>query len=204
MDGSLRWGIAEVHHMGMAATRERWTAEMLRALPDDGKRYEIVHGELLVTPSPSFTHQRAVRELNLLLGMYLARVARAELMHAPADVELEADSIVQPDLFVFPRIPGRKVYRFADAGTLLLAIEVLSPSTARYDRIVKRGLYLEQNVAEYWIVDCDARCIERWRPADERPEILTDRIDWQAPGAPSPLVIDLAPFFAKVLDEAGE
>ena len=188
--------------MGMAATRERWTAEMLRALPDDGKRYEIVHGELLVTPSPSFTHQRAVRELNLLLGTYLSRVERAELMHAPADVELEADSIVQPDLFVFPRIPGRKVQKFADAGTLLLAIEVLSPSTARYDRIVKRGLYLEQNVGEYWIVDCDARCIERWRQGDNRPEILTDRIDWQAPGAPSPLVIDLAPFFTKVLDEA--
>jgi Uma2 family endonuclease len=187
--------------MGMAATHERWTAEMLRALPDDGKRYEIVRGELLVTPSPSFTHQRAVRELTILIGTYLSKGDGAEMVHAPADVELEADSIVQPDLFVFPRVPGRKVRRFSDAGTLLLAIEILSPSTARYDRIVKRRLYLEHQIPEYWIVDCDARCIERWRPADERPEILTERIEWQAPDASSPLEIDLAAFFTRVLEE---
>ena len=190
--------------MGMAATGDRWTAEMLRALPDDGKRYEIVRGELLVTPSPSFTHQRAARELTLLIGSYLSRVERAELMPAPADVELETDSIVQPDLSVLPRVPGRKVQRFADAGMLLLAIEILSPSTARYDRIVKRRLYLEQAIPEYWIVDCDARCVERWQPGDERPEILTEHVKWEAPGAQSPLVIDLATFFATVFDEGTE
>lgn len=187
--------------MGMVATRGKWTAEMLRALPDDGKRYEIVRGELLVTPSPSFKHQRAVRELTILVGTYLSGVTQAELMPAPADVELDADSVVQPDLFVFPRIPGRTVHDFAGAGKLLLAIEILSPSTARYDRIVKRRLYLEQAIPEYWIVDCDARCIERWRPGDERPEILTDRLEWQAPGTPSPLAIDLARFFTTVLEE---
>lgn len=190
--------------MGMVATRDRWTAEMLRALPDDGKRYEIVHGELLVTPSPSFTHQRAVRELNLLLGAYLSGVRSAELMLAPADVELRADSIVQPDLFVIPRVPGRKIRRFADIGVLLVAIEILSPATARYDRIVKRRLYLEQSIPEYWIVDCDARCIERWRPADARPEILIERIDWQAPDAESPLFINLPALFATVFEEGIE
>ena len=187
--------------MGMVATRGTWTAEMLRALPNDGQRYEIVHGELLVTPSPSYTHQRAVRELTILIGVYLSRVPQAELVPAPADVELEADSIVQPDLFVLPRAPGQKVHSFGDAGKLLLAIEILSPSTARYDRIVKRRLYLEQAIPEYWIVDCDARCVERWRPGDDRPEIVTDRLEWQAPGAPSPLAIDLGQFFAMVLEE---
>ena len=195
---------AEVHDMGMVATRGKWTAEMLRALPDDGKRYEIVHGELLVTPSPSFTHQRAVRALLGLIDAYLQTGRRAEVLSSPADIELQADSIVQPDLFVFPTV-GRKPLRdWSDIGPLLLAIEVLSPSTARYDRIVKRRLYLEQQIPEYWIVDCDARCIERWRPGDERPEILTERIEWRSPGPSSPLTIDLAVFFATVLEGEAE
>jgi Uma2 family endonuclease len=190
--------------MGMAATRERWTAEMLRALPDDGKRYEIVRGELLVTPSPSWTHQRAVRELIILIGAYLFAGSGAEVLQSPADIELEADSIVQPDVFVFPRAAGQTVSGWADARRLLLAIEILSPGTARYDRILKRQLYLQHMVPEYWIVDCDARCIERWRPSDERPEILTERIEWQAPRLASPLAIDLRVFFATVLEDRVE
>ena len=187
--------------MGMAATRERWTAEMLRALPNDGKRYEIVRGELLVTPAPSFAHQRAGRELLMLLGAYLARDRRAEVLPAPADVEIERDSIVQPDLFVFPRVPGKKVRNSAEAGPLLLAIEILSASTARYDRIVKRRLYLEHEVAQYWIVDLDARCIERWRPGDERPEIISDKLDWRVASDAPPLMIDLPAFFAEALED---
>ncbi len=204
INGSLRRALDGVHHMSMAATKERWTAEMLRALPDDGRRYEIVHGELLVPPSPSFTHQRAVRQLLILIDAYLARVGRAEVMHAPADVELNPDSIVQPDLFVFPRVPGGKVRCFADVGELLLAIEVISPSTARYDRVVKRRLYLERDVAEYWIIDCDARCVERWRPGDERPAVVADILEWTGIDGAPPLVIELAAYFAEVLEEAAE
>ena len=200
----MRCATAEVHDMGMAATSERWTAEMLRALPDDGKRYEIVHGELLVTPSPSFTHQRAVRELLRLIDAHVRRSRRAEVLSSPADIELGPDSLVQPDLFVFPTVEGRPVRPWSEIGPLLLAIEILSPTTARYDRIVKRRLYLEQAIPEYWIVDCDARCIERWRPGDERPEILTEQLAWHAPGGSSPLVIDLKSFFSIVLDEATE
>ena len=199
--GPLHETLAEVHDMGMAATRERWTAEMLRALPDDGKRYEIVRGELLVAPAPSFAHQRAGRELLMLLGAYLAPYRRAEVLHAPSDIEIESDSIVQPDLFVFPRVPGKRVRNSAEAGPLLLAIEILSASTARYDRIVKRRLYLEHDVAQYWIVDLDARCIERWRPGDERPEIISDTLDWRVASDASPLVIDLLAFFAEVLED---
>lgn len=188
--------------MGMAATSTKWTAEMLRALPDDGKRYEIVRGGLLVTPAPSFTHQRAVKRLMFALDAYLQRAARAEVLHAPADVELEADSIVQPDLFVFPREPGRKVRRSADAGRLLLAVEIISPSTARYDRLLKRRLYLEHGIAEYWIVDCDARCVERWRPGDERPAIVAETLEWRGADEASPLMIDLPAFFAEVLEDS--
>ena len=78
---------------------------------------------------------------------------------------------------------------------MLLAIEVRSPSTAAVDQGRKRLLYQRERVPEYWIVDCDARCIERWRPADERPEVLTERISWQPDGARAPLVDELPEFF---------
>jgi Uma2 family endonuclease len=89
--------------------------------------------------------------------------------------------------------------RRVESSALLLAIEVLSPSTARYDRITKRRLYQELQI-EYWIVDLDARVIERWRPGDERPEMLADRIEWVVPGHAVTWTLDLEAFFAAVLD----
>jgi Uma2 family endonuclease len=84
---------------------------------------------------------------------------------------------------------------------LLLAVEVLSPSTGRADRQAKRRLYQRQRVPEYWIVDVDARLIERWRPADERPEILTERLAWHPDAAHPPLEIDVPAYFADVCGE---
>ena len=83
---------------------------------------------------------------------------------------------------------------------LLLAIEVLSPATAARDRGVKRRLY-QRHSDEYWIVDLDARLIERWRPGDERPEILDGTLTWQPPGAGAPLTVDLPAFFREVCEE---
>jgi Uma2 family endonuclease len=80
---------------------------------------------------------------------------------------------------------------------VLLAVEVLSPTTARTDRIRKRSYYQRAGVAEYWIVDNDAQAIERWRPGEERPEILASRITWQPDGANEPLTIDLDKFFTR-------
>ena len=85
---------------------------------------------------------------------------------------------------------------------LLLAIEVLSPSSHRADRTKKRILYQRFAVPEYWIVDSVGRLIERWRPGDERPEILTGLIEWQPSQAYPPLLIDLAQFFARVHGES--
>jgi Uma2 family endonuclease len=81
-----------------------------------------------------------------------------------------------------------------------VAAEVLSPSTARADRLSKRVIYQSQQVPEYWIVDVDARVIERWRPEDNRPEILTETLTWQPRSEISPLTIELESFFAEILD----
>ena len=183
--------------MVMPATH--WTVEMVRALPDDGKRYEVIDGELFVTPAPTWSHQRAVRDLLFRIADYLRVNPGLEALFAPADITAGERTLVQPDVFVMPRGPGAMPGGWVEVGALVLAIEVLSPSTARADRHKKRRLYQRERVPEYWIVDVDARLIERWRPDDERPEILVDRIEWQPDALHPPLVIKLSEYFRDVL-----
>ena len=181
--------------MGMPAERSHWTAEMVRALPDDGKRYEVLDGELLVSPSPSPLHQRAVAQLHLLLHPYVSTHALGEVFFAPADVEFSDQRMVQPDVFVAPEF----VASWRDMKAPLLIIEVLSSSTARTDRIKKRRIYQEERIPEYWIVDIEVEIIERWRPDESRPEVLSDVISWQPRPDVPPLTIDLSSFFRAVL-----
>jgi Uma2 family endonuclease len=117
--------------MGMAATKtpDRWTVDLVRALPDDGRRYEIVDGELLVTPSPSYRHQNAVLALGGRLREYLAAHAAGHVLIAPADVVFEQRTLVQPDVVVLPLAHGRAPERRDQAGTPMLTIEILSPAS---------------------------------------------------------------------------
>jgi len=186
--------------MGMPLSRTNWTVEMLNALPDDGQRYEVIDGELYVTPAPAVVHQRAARTLFLLLAPYALSVG-LDPYFAPMAVAFSRRREVQPDLLVIPRLPnGRGVSRFEDVGILLLAVEVLSPSTERTDRREKRWMYQQEGVAEYWIVDTDARAFERWTPSATKPEVLTDSISWQPVVTHEPLTIDIARYFRDVHD----
>ena len=187
--------------MGMPETLQRWTAAQVRELPNDGPRYEVVDGELLVTPAPSFDHQQAVLELVTTLQAYLSGAGAGHAVLSPADIELDPNTLVQPDVFVVPLESGRRPKGWTDIRGLLLAIEMLSPSTARADRTVKRRRYQRAGIPEYWIVDLDARLLERWRPGDERPEVLTERITWLPPAAAQEFELNLAGFFVKVLAE---
>ena len=186
--------------MGMPHTTQRWTADMVRALPDDGNRYEVIGGELFVTPAPTFDHQAAVSRLLLHLGPFVDAQQLGYALSSPADIEFDEEDLVQPDLFVAPRIEGRRPRRWSEIKTLLLAVEVLSPSTARADRTVKRRLFQRVGVPEYWIVDVEARLVERWHPHDERPEILTDTLAWLPAGTAERLIIDLPALFKEVLE----
>ena len=185
--------------MGMAQASTTWTGERVRALPDDGLRYELVDGELLVTPSPGWTHQTAVAALFRRLDGYVGSNALGWVRFAPADLSLGEDEVLQPDLFVIPAALNPRSWQ--EVRALLLVIEVLSPGTARYDRLIKRRRYQRAPVPEYWIVDLDARLVERWKPDDTRPEILTETLEWTpAPGL-KPLEIELPVFFAEVWGE---
>jgi Uma2 family endonuclease len=175
---------------------------MVRALPDDRKRYEVVDGELLVTPAPSARHQRAVGGIHARLWSYLHGSVWGEVMMSPADISFSEDRLVQPDVFVAPLGPGgRRAQQWSEIRGLLLAVEVLSPSTARADRQVKRRLYQDERVGEYWIVDLDARVVERWRAGDDRPEIVAGTLRWRPDPSAAPVELELPPFFGEVLSD---
>jgi len=187
--------------MGMPQTETRWTAELVRALPDDGKRYELVSGELVVTPAPAPLHQRLVTAMIHQMDAYLRRTGVGRLLTSPADMAFGEDEILQPDLFVLPASLRPQFSTWSEVTSLLLAIEILSPSTARYDRIVKRRRYQRAGTPEYWIVDPDARVIERWRPNDERPEVASEILEWRpVPDTPA-LLLDLPALFAEAWGE---
>ena len=179
--------------MGMAAPIY-YTADMVRAMPDDGNRYEVVYGELLVTPAPRLWHQVLVHRLSLALGNYLEREPAGLLLNAPADISWGRDVLVQPDVFVVVPDEARTLM-WSRVQTLLLVAEVLGPSTARGDRMLKRLRYREAGVPFYWLVDGDERSVEVWTPADDFPAIERDRLIWQAPGTREPFTLTLEELF---------
>lgn len=183
--------------------QRRWTAADLREVPDDRNRYEIIDGDLFVTPAPSLRHQRLLAEFFFAIRTYLDAHRVGNVLFAPADVVLADDTVVEPDLFAFPLVDGPLPAQWDGSEGLLLAIEIISPSSARTDRTVKRMRYQRACVPEYWIIDGDARVVERWRSGDGRPQIVSDRLEWQPdPGFPA-LAVELESLFATALGAAG-
>lgn len=184
--------------MVMPAIQKRWwTEKEVRQLIEDAPgltpRYELVDGELLVTPSPSRDHQRVLRTLLGRLQEYVHRMGLGEALSSPSDVQLAAELVVQPDIYVLPRDAKPAQAR----ERLLLAIEITSPGSARFDRNAKRRAYLAADVAEYWIIDIDGRTVERWRRGDERPEIADRELLWRPEAANSqqPFLLDVEQLF---------
>ncbi len=184
--------------MGMPDLLDSWTRDQVLDLPEDGNRYELVDGALLVTPSPRALHQIAVWALSREVDGFVRRHGVGLTLGAPADLDLRQGQLVQPDLFVIGHGPGGRPSEWADFGVPILVVEVVSPATARYDRTIKRALYQRVGVKEYWIVDLDARLVERWRPDEDRPEILTDTLTWNPGSGSDSMVLDLKAFFKAV------
>ena len=190
------------HHMAMPAIdSHRWTAEEVRALPDEpGKRFECVDGELLVSPGPRLPHQSAVVLFTRILDEYCTSSGVGSVFNGPGELELDRYTLVQPDVFVLPLVDGKRAQSQEAAGHPLLFVEVLSPGTARHDRVVKRGRYQRYGV-EYWILDLDARLAERWTPESSGPEIVIDALRFHPAGAAEPLRIALQPLIEDALGE---
>ncbi len=174
------------------------TIEELLALPDDGLRHELLDGVHVVTPAPAYPHQAVLGAFYFALGKALEGQDELQPLSSPADIVLSPRTLVQPDVFVVRKQPGQILKKWSEVGVPVLAIEFLSRSTAARDRGAKRRIYQAAGVAEYWIVDLDARLVERWRPGDERPEVVSETLVW----TPPPTVnarLDLPALFARVL-----
>ena len=134
-----------------------WTVADLATIPEDGLRYELVDGTLLVSPAPTKLHQRVVGRLHLLLAADCP--PELEVFLAPTDYQPTLTRSLQPDLLVVRRDdPGNH----AVTTPLALAVEVLSPSSRSVDRVLKRELYEQAGVGAYWIVDPDAPSLTAW------------------------------------------
>ena len=183
--------------MFMPAGRAEWTVQMLDALPDDGRRYELIDAELVVTPAPSDVHQLLVVALAAELRDYLRASEVGRVLVSPADVRCgDPDrNRVQPDVFVVRLTDGRRpIYPFA-LSDLLLAVEVESPGSPFHDHHTKRELYLGSSVPEYWIINPASRTIVRWHADVVAGETLTTRLEWHPAGMASSFVLELPGFF---------
>ena len=179
--------------MGMAAP-VYYTADMVRAMPDDGNRYEVVYGELLVTPAPRPWHQIVVHRLSYALEHYVRSQPVGIVLTSPADISWGPDVLVQPDVFVVAPDEARTL-TWTRMQTLLLVAEVLSPSSVRGDRFLKRLRYREARVPLYWVVDADGGFVEIWTPADDFPLLERERLVWHPAGAPLPFDLSLDKLF---------
>lgn len=128
-------------------------ADDLQGFPDDDKRYEIIGGHLIVSPSPSTRHQHVLAQLTTWLNLFLIENALGRLYTAPMDVHLSVYDVVQPDLLVVLNDRKDFIQEQGITGPPNLVVEVLSPSSRMTDRVDKAALYARSGVEEYWIVD---------------------------------------------------
>jgi Uma2 family endonuclease len=145
--------------MAISKPAGTWSYEDLISLPDDGRRYEIIEGELYEMPAPNLVHATVVMNcIALLLPIVSALDGR--VFTAPLDVFFEGADPVQPDIVVIlPGWPGNLAPRGPEGAPDLL-IEVLSPANRGHDVLTKRALYARAGVREYWIVDPVSRGVE--------------------------------------------
>jgi Uma2 family endonuclease len=179
--------------MGMAAPTY-YTADMVRALPEDGNKYEVVHGELLVTPAPKPWHEVVWGRAFDALRAYARTEPVGHVFGSRSDISYGPDTLVSPDIIVVP-LEEARTNDWAQMHHLLLVVEVLSPSSKHHDRFTKRRLFQEQGVPLYWIVDGDAQAVEVWTPQAQFPHIERERLSWQPPGARTPLTLSLEDLF---------
>lgn len=127
-----------------------------------------------------------------------------EAIFSPSTVKLTTQTRFEPDLYVIPLVNGRRLRSQVPVTTLMLAAEVLSPSSARHDRITKRRFFQQHAVPAYWVVDGEAEAFELWTPDDERASLVDDRLLWQPDLTVPAFDLDVREFFASVADETDE
>ncbi len=178
--------------MSTQELRYDWDYSDYARLPDDGNRYEVIDGELLVTPSPSPQHQRTSLRLAMMLDAYVTRQGLGVVLHE-VDLLFESGQFLRPDLLVVPESSRPGITRRGIEMAPSLVIEILSPTSAAIDRVKKPTRYGGFGIPEYWVLDGEEACAWVWRFAEGATEAerVEGRLTWRPAGASEPLVIDL-------------
>lgn len=180
--------------MAMPLHLPTYTVDDLEDFPNDGNRYELLDGFLIVTPSPGFPHQLVATRLAALLTNYLNPLGKAVVV-GPGAVELRPRTHLEPDVLVLPA-PRHGQKEWQDFSHWWLAVEVLSRSSRFYDRNVKRDAYLALGVAEVWLVDWREGLVLSSRRDGPRDSEAREQLVWSPPELSEDLTIDLPPLFA--------
>lgn len=169
-----------------------WTLEEVHSLPDDGNKYELVHGVLFVTPPPSVQHEDILARLSRILVPFVAANELGEVYH-PRSVIRFRGSEVEPDLMVRRPHPEPEA-TWESLPVPLLVVELISPGTRRRDQEQKKAFYREAGVPEYWIVDPERRSVTVVRPGkDDRVE--SKRVEWRPAGREAMLTVTVDEVF---------
>ena len=178
--------------MHMATARKIWSLDEVHSLPDDGNKYELVRGELFVTPPPTDEHETISARLTRLLDPFVAANGLGFVYRPRAVMRFEGSEL-EPDVMVRQPQTGRKA-RWEFAPIPILIVEILSDSTRRRDREQKKHFYMDAGVAEYWIVDADMREVTVVKPG-ERDRVEREELSWMPPGAASALTLRIEAIF---------
>ncbi len=138
----------------------KFVYEDLKRIPPDRNRYEILDGELLVTPAPKTIHQRIVRNLALALAQHVRAHRLGEVLFAPYDVVFSPSTVFEPDVLFVSQARLHIIGEDNLSGPPDLAVEVLSESTAEVDREIKPKHYARHGVAEFWLIDPKGKTVE--------------------------------------------
>ena len=180
-------------HMSTASRDRRWTLEELHALPDDRNKYELIDGELFVTPAPTDEHERILARLHAILVPYVFAEGLGQIYRPRSVFRIGRRVEVEPDLMV--RQDNQDPDGAWERAPLpSLVVEALSKRTRTHDLTRKRALYLMSGIAEYWVVDGKARTFTVF-VADREPVVVSDEMTWWPAGASEPLRFALVKIF---------
>ena len=176
----------------MSMPTKAWTLEELHRLPDDGNKYELIRGELFVTPPPSVDHEELLARLHELLARYVDKHGLGRVYRPRAVIRFDG-SEAEPDLMIRSVSPGVHGNAWEKLPPPLLVVEALSPTTRRRDLVNKREYYLDAGAGEYWVIDAERREIRVIRRG-EQDVIARDSLVWRAE-QDQPLVLDFVALF---------
>lgn len=179
--------------MAMPVTVPKYTVEDLDHFPDDGNRYELLDGVLLVTPAPGVSHQAIATRLSFPLVAALQSSGQANVF-LPGAISFPPRTQLQPDILVVPARFSIES-KWQDITEHWLAVEILSRSSRMYDREFKRDAYLDLGVKEVWLVDTREKVVEVSRVRDKF-DVVRDVIVWHVPTLAIDVTVDLSAVFA--------